>query len=192
MLEIVQSVIQAFLMRLTWFANALMHLNCLCFVQFLSRQLDRTEQARIRSFLLQQYASYRLQKNAYWPASVAAAVCMYVHACFVLCLKSFRKAESRLDFELPRPTGPVQSALATNSPITTTHCSVPIYSIPIRLQCIQCLHNNSVPDYYYCIIVLCDLGKQISLLCYLLLCESYIPGYHQKKPLSSGQHHFIE
>jgi hypothetical protein len=70
------------------------------------------------------------KKNAYWPASVA--VCMYVHACFVLCLKSFRKAESRLDFELPRPTGPVQSALATNSPLTT-HCSVPIYSIPIRL-----------------------------------------------------------
>ena len=152
MLEnIVQSVIQAFLMRLTWFANALMHLNCLCFVQFLSRQLDRTEQARIRSFLLQQYASYRLQKKRILAGECVGCCCMYVHACFVLCLKSFRKAESRLDFELPRPTGPVHTALATNSPITTTHCSVPIYSIPIRLQCIQCLHNNSVPDYYYSI-----------------------------------------
>ena len=79
MLEIVQSVIQAFLMRLTWFANALMHLNCLCFVQFLSRQLDRTEQARIRSFLLQQYASYRLQKKRILAGECADCCCMYVH-----------------------------------------------------------------------------------------------------------------
>ena len=82
MLEIVQSVIQAFLMRLTWFANALMHLNCLCFVQFLSRQLDRTEQARIRSFLLQQkYASYRLQKKRIL-AGECAYCCMYMLASY--------------------------------------------------------------------------------------------------------------
>ena len=140
-LEIVQSVIQAFLMRLTWFANALMHLNCLCFVQFLSRQLDRTEQARIRSFLLQlSTPPIVCKKNAYWPASVSAAVCMYVHACFVLCLKSFRKAESRLDFELPRPT-PLQQLTLLLLPTvvcqyTASLYGYSVYSVYITTVCL--------------------------------------------------------
>ena len=151
MLDIVQSVIQAFLMRLTCLP---MHLCIrIAFVLFSfcpGSQIELNKREFGPFCCSRSTPPIVCKKNAYWPASVPTAVCTCLLR--ILCLKSFRKAESRLDFELPRPTGPVHTSLEQLTLLLLlTHCSVPIYSIPIRLQCIQCLHNNSVPDYYYSI-----------------------------------------